>query len=392
MSEDQAQQARASIIHFIESLKGTKSFEPDRELIRVMPKGLFVDEKAIDRVVKAFQEWLLKESEGAARKTEEKTKQWLFEGNTPERFYLVEGKSVLLGFLIPIAIQTPQRFGLPYYLGSLLPTENYLHPDDPELRGVKGLELRRSRVGLEAVVRRRDKQIVIPETTLRAFHVIAQNSRFLQRRYPGCEKSLSLSVRALAGLVRRARVVPKTFPIVVPHSTKVSKSKEIRMSGKFMFVEEKGVLNTILELNGRNLSAFLRAELVRAPREMLGSFNLTPKHRDLMGFYEQGRIRTQVHARAFSEFEELIRRAREPRERFQGWFTAAECFQKFSMFFQLSQPIERHKISAALERFGIEASGFRIHGGWIFCLSREGAVVRTVAKHIRLPGHRRLAR
>jgi len=389
VSEEQTHSARSSILRFVESLKGNKSFEGSREYVRVTPKGLFVDERAAPGVVTTYQAWFERESQGAARKTEEKTKQWLFDSTEPERLYLVEGKHVLFGFLIPIPIPSPQTSGLPFYLGSLLSAASYLHPSDPELTGVRGLELRRGRLGLEAIIKRRDKQVLVPEASIRAFQTMAGGSRFLQRRYPGCEKSLAIAVRTLTGLVRRARVVPREFPLVVPFSVKISRAKEVRAAGKFLFIEEKGVLVQLLEMSGRNLSGFLRAELVRAPHEKLGSFKLTPKHRDLMGFYEQGRQRVSVHARAFAEFEELVRRARDPRERFAGWFTSAECFEKFSMFFQLSQPIDKRKIASALERFGIEGSSFRIHGGWIFCLSREGTVMRTVAKHIRLPGHRR---
>jgi hypothetical protein len=163
----------------------------------------------------------------------------------------------------------------------------------------------------------------------------------------------------------------------------------MRAAGKFLFIEERGTLQRVLELNGRNLSGFLREELVRAPKEKLGSFKLTPKHRDLMGFYDLRGRRASVHARAYGEFAELIRRAREPRERFPGWFTSAECFERFSSFYQLAQPIEKRKISGALERFGVSGDSFKIHGGWIFILSREQTVMRVIAKHIRLPGHRR---
>jgi hypothetical protein len=303
--------------------------------------------------------------------------------------YLVEGRTVLAGYLIPITVPTPQSFGLPYYLGSLLPAAGYLHPSDPELADIKGLEVKQGRLGLEALVRRRNTQLIIPETVLKSFRQLAEESRFLQRRYPGSEKSLLISVRALVGLVRRARVVPKNFPLYVPYDVKVSKTKQVRVAGKFLFVEEKGVVIRILELHGRHLSDFLRSELTRAPREKLGSFRLTPKHRDLMGFYDVRGRRVSVHARAFAEFAELVRRARDPRERFVGWFTAADCFEKFSSLYQLSQPIERRKIAQSLERFGIEGHSFRLCGGWIFSLSKEGTVMRTVARHIRLPGHRR---
>lgn len=389
MNQQQTDEARASILQFISSLKGNKRFEVTRPLIRVVPKGLFIDERAIDTVVSEFQQWLVSIGSGAAEKTAEKTKQWLFEGHAPERQYLVEGKNVLAGFLVPINVQTPQQFGLPYYLGSLQSTTQYLHPADPELQGIRGLELRQGRLGLEALVTKRNAKVLIPENVLRAFQVLAQGSRFLQRRYPGSEQSLSVCVRALAGLVKRARSVPKSFPIVVPYDVKFSKTKELRASGKFLFIEERGVLVRILEMSGRNLSGFLRDELMKCPREKLGSFKLTPKHRDLMGFYDHPRGRISVHARAFAEFAELIRRTRDPKEKFTGWFTTAECFEKFSSLYQLSQPIDRRKIDAALERFGIEGSNFKIYGGWIFSLSREQTVMRTVAKHVRLPGHRK---
>ena len=156
-----------------------------------------------------------------------------------------------------------------------------------------------------------------------------------------------------------------------------------------MFVEEKGNLLRTVELSGRNLSGFLRAELVRAPRDKLGTFKLTPKHRDLMGFYEAFGKRRSVHARAFAEFEEGVRRTRDVRERFQGFFTAPECFEKFSQWYQLSRPIEFHKIKSSVERFGVKGEKYQLYGGWIFAFDRSQTLVRCVGRHIRLPGHRR---
>jgi hypothetical protein len=390
MTESQARQAREeTIIKFIESLKGNKKFEAYRNEIRVVPNGLFVSEAVIDSVAETFQRWMLQESQGVADKTLDKTKQWLFESATPERLYLVEGKSVLTGWLIAASVQTPQRFGLPYYLGSLLPAADYLHPGDPELIKLTGVSISQGRLGLEAKISRRGGELLIPESVIKGFRQIAAGSRFLQRRYPGCENSLLISFKALVNLLKRARRVPKNFPMVVPYDLTVSKTKELRASGKFLFIEERGVLMRVIEAHGRHLSSFLRSELERAPREKLGSFKLTPKHRDLMGFYEIKGRRISVHARAFSEFVELIRRAREPRERFSGWFRVADCFEKFASFYQLSQPIDKRRIAASLERFGIEGSASKIYGGWIFALSKEGTVMRTVARHIRLPGHSR---
>ncbi len=380
---------RGAVVRFIESLRSNKGFEPIKARIRVVPRGLFIEERVIDQVITEFQTWLTKASAGAAQKTFEKTKQWLFEDGEPERFYVVEGKTTLTGYIIAAQVGAPQRFGLPYYLGSLLPSSTYLHPSDPELARCKGLEVRSSGSGVEAVVQKRDKRLILSEQTIKSFEELAKGSPFLQRRYPGSEKNLSVCVRALAGLVRRARAVPRGFPMLVPFDVKTMKHREVRVAGKFLFVEERGKITRIIEAHGRNLSSFLRSELSRVPREKLGSFRLTPKHRDLVGFYERAGKRTSVHARAFAEFSELIRRARDPREKFAGWFTAAECFEKFSSFFQLSQPIERHKVASSIERFDLQGAEYRAYGGWIFTLSREKTIMRVVARHVRMPGQRR---
>lgn len=380
---------RTPLVKFFGSLRHTKAFEPIRDLVRVMSKGLFVDERGIEAVVELYRAWILEESKGVAQKTHEKCRQRLFGDQQPIRQYLVEGKNVLAGFLISAPISDPHQLGLPYYLGSLLSTQNYIHPADPLLKSLKGVEFRHGKGGFEAVVNRRGGTVTVSDGVLKGFLNTACTSRFLQRRYPGIEGNLSTCLRVLIGLVRRARTVPRTFPIVVPFDVRSSKTKSIRAAGKFLCIEEKGVLLRVIELNGRNLSSFLREELVRAPKEKLGSFKLTPKHRDLMGFYDLRGRRTSVHARAYGEFAELIRRAREPRERFAGWFTSAECFERFSSLYQLAQPIEKRKIAGALERFGVSGDSFKIHGGWIFVLSREQTVMRVIAKHIRLPGHRR---
>jgi hypothetical protein len=380
---------RTALVKFFGSLRHTKAFEPIRDLVRVVSKGLFVDERGVEAVVELYRAWILEESKGVAQKTHEKCRQRLFGEQQPIRQYLVEGKSVLAGFLVSAPVSDPHQFGLPYYLGSLLSTQNYIHPADPLLKSIKGVEFKHGKGGLEAIVQRRGGAITVSDGILKSFLNIAGTSRFLQRRYPGIEGNLSICLRVLIGLVRRSRTVPRTFPIIVPFDVRSSKTRNIRAAGKFLFVEEKGALLRIIELNGRNLSGFLREELVRAPKEKLGSFKLTPKHRDLMGFYELRGHRSSVHARAYGEFAELVRRAREPRERFSGWFTSAECFEKFSSFYQLAQPIEKRKISGALERFGVSGESFKIHGGWIFVLSREQTVMRVIAKHIRLPGHRR---
>ena len=389
MSDQQRSEERAQLAQFLVSLKGNKSVQELLPSIRVLAKGIFVEERAVSALVELYQAWLEQQSGGEAHKTVEKTFQWLFEGREPTRQYLIEGKHVLIGFVVPVALTNPQQYGLPYYLGSLLSADTYLHPADPTLAKIPKLEVKRGKEGIECVVSARGGKVIISEKVLREFAALIHDSRFVERRYPEAQKTLVGALTLVVALVRRGRVIPRTYPIVVPYDVKTSKSKVVRMAGKFMFIEDRGQLLRVLEYSGRNLSGFLRAELVRAPRDKLRTFKLTPKHRDLMGFYEAFGKRRSIHARAFAEFEEAIRRTRDVRERFQGFFTATDCFEKFSQWYQLSQPIEFHKIKASVERFGVKGDRYQLYGGWIFVFDRSQTLVRCVGRHIRMPGHRR---
>jgi hypothetical protein len=389
MAEQARTDERSQLTSFLAYLKGSKGAQELLPSLRVLSKGIFIDERAASGLVEHYQSWLEKESHGEVHKSPDKSFQWLFEGRDPVKHYLVEGKNVLVGFVAPVLIPNPQQFGLPYYLGSLLSGENYLHPADPSICKLSKVEARQGKLGFEFHITARRSTLVVQEKVVRDFAALIRDSRFVERRYPEALRTLAGALKLLVALVRRARVIPRTFPIVVPYDVKNSKSKNIRMAGKFMLIEEKGNLLRTIELSGRNLSGFLRAELVRAPREKLGTFKLTPKHRDLMGFYEAFGKRRSVHARAFAEFEEGVRRTRDARERFQGFFTAPECFEKFSQWYQLSQPIEFHKIKSSVERFGVKGERYQLYGGWIFAFDRSQTLVRCVGRHIRMPGHRR---
>ena len=104
MTEQARPDERAQLILFLTSLKGNKAAQELLSSLRVLSKGLFVDERAVSAVVEHYQAWLERQSQGEAHKTHEKTFQWLFEGREPIKNYLVEGKHVLVGFVIPAAI------------------------------------------------------------------------------------------------------------------------------------------------------------------------------------------------------------------------------------------------------------------------------------------------
>jgi hypothetical protein len=390
VSEEVVDAERVALVPFVESLKGSPFLAAHKSGIRVTPKGLFIEESLVKYLLTTYQSWIAVESKGVAQKTLEKCHQRLFQGEQPERQYLVEGKVVLVGFLVPIPIKSPQQIGLPFYLGSLLSTKSYLHPADPTLKEIKGLQLRHEKSGLEAGVKRGDKELIVTEGVIKSFQKLAIGSRYLQKLFPDITTSLATALRAVVGIIRRSRPVKDSFPMVIPLEVKQNKRKTVRVSGKFLLIEEKGRILKIIELNGRNLSYFLKEELKIAPREALGSLKLTPRERDILGFYENRGKRTAIHSRALAEFCERIVRARDPREKFAGWFTAGQCFERFASTYQLSQPIEKQKIESVLKAAQVNPYSCRLNGGWIFVVTKDWIVSRTLCKHIRLPGQRRI--
>jgi hypothetical protein len=381
-----AEQSRIeSILQFLATLRANCAFEDTRPLIRVTPHGIFASNLALDRLCAEFQSWLLKISQGAADKTLDKTKQWLLQTNTPEKLYLVEGKALLTGVLIPLPIKNPQSLGLPFYLGSLPPAGDYLHPLDPELRKITGITVSRGQSGVEVTIKRREGTVKISEAVLKSFRRLAASSPFLKHRYPGSDRELLVALTGLVSLLKRARIAPQRYPTIVPNQIINSKQNRIRVAGKFLFIENnRGEVTRIIEAHGRNLSDFLREELRSATREKLGSFRLTPKARDTLGYYQLASNKhAAIHPRAFSEFVQAVRLARDPRERFNGWFNASDCFERFASIYQLAQPIERNRIAQTLIQYGLDGHSFKINQGWIFALSVDGTVMRCIGKHIR---------
>lgn len=375
----------SELLGFIPYLKASKDFQQFRDLIRVTPRGLFVENTAVETVVSYFQKWFQEYTKGAASRTIEKSKIRLFGDQALDPQYLVEGKTVLLGLLAPGEIQSPQQSGLPYYLGALINSKNFLHPKDPLLAGINGLSIRSLPSGTEVTVKLRDRTLRIPRQALDEFMRIAALSPFLERRNPGITHSLAVALKVLVGIADRSRPLRPGSVILVPHRYSGVKNAIIRLSRKFLLVEQSGELKVIAELNARNLNEFLRTELSTGPKQALGSFKLAPRRAPNIGDFQIKGSTYTLRPRAFAEFVEFIARAKEPREKFSKPYTTQECFERFSSFFQLAQPFDRRKLEKALSDRRVTASDVRVHGGWIFAISRRGVITRVVARHIRMP-------
>ena len=63
MTEQARPDERAQLILFLTSLKGNKAAQELLSSLRVLSKGLFVDERAVSAVVEHYQAWLERQSQ-----------------------------------------------------------------------------------------------------------------------------------------------------------------------------------------------------------------------------------------------------------------------------------------------------------------------------------------
>ena len=380
------------LLTFLNYIKKLKSFESERVNIRVTPKGLFVHEKAAESLVAVYQQWIEEQSEGLARKAHDKAWNKLFGTEHPDRQYLVEGKNSLTGYLIQFEVKNPQQYGLPYYLGSLLSGQSYLHPADPLLSTLKDVELINSNSGFVLRVVSRGVEVEITQNVLQHFSKLCEFSRLAKSKKVFESDPLVVKARLLVTLVKRSRALKIDTPILVPARFKEAKGKnrnQLRIAASFVFVIEGREIKSIYELTGRNLGEFLRRELISGPKQQLGTFRLSSERERILGFAQLKDVRVAVHPKAFTEFVEYIMRATEPRERFIQRYTAQDCFERFMSFVQLAQSMPIGKFKAVFQENGVDARSCRVYGAWVFVAEQDGSLKRVVARHIRMSRVRR---
>jgi hypothetical protein len=374
---------RSELPDFLVYLRQRKDFEPHRGLIRVTPGGLFIESSIVDRVVELYQAWFAEFTKGEATRTFEKSRQRLLGSHVDEKFYLIEGKTTLCGVRAPGEIAAPQSCGLPYNLGSLLSAKKYLHPSDPILAGIRGLVIRNSQHGVEFSLKVRGKDCLVPANVLEEFELTIARSPYLQRRHEGIGGSRGLQVAVLAKIIEQSRPIPESRPMLIPHRFSQRRDASFQLSRKMLVVFQKGTVVDVVELNGRNLSGFLKHELRTGPKDVLGTFRLAHRREPNLGSLRLKEGAVVVRPYAFAEFVETIARSTDPKEKLNRYFTAQDCFQRFWSLLQLSQPIERGKLARVLDDRGVKSHSIRVNGNWVFGISRRGVLERIVARHIR---------
>jgi len=375
----------ASLLPFIKDLKTLLAGADLKDKLRVTPAGLFVEESFRQAIVEKYQEWLQRKTQGAVAKSEHKCMKRLFGSEEPHEHYLVEGKACFLGYLVACPIQQPQNMSLPYYLGSLTDTRNYLHPRDPRLAAMQSLDITPTADGMELQVRVRGRTYRMNTAFLLALRKLAERSPFLQRQFPELQEALREAARAAVKLLKRAAFVDKKQQLLVPQ--RLADDKHVMLqSGAIVLVAERGDrLFDCYELRGANLNRLIRDDLQSAAPghkrgARVGPLEILPRDPRRAGSL---RIKGQQYflaPRAIQDFIERIPHSPALRAQFPGRYTTVKCVEALCAVCQQSDEISRGKISRHLENMNVKAKRFRTFERWLLAGGEGDVIVRCIEK------------
>lgn len=379
--EKPVQEKQDSLLLFLQSLRESIDITALRKGYRATYKGLFVADDSVAEIVRLYQTWLEKQSGGEIHKSEEKSRKRLFNSTNPESFYLMEGKNVLSGAVVPLELKEPQRLGIPYYLGALVSKQNYLHAGDPMFSGLKDVEVRTEGTAVSLRIKLGNDYCSVKGETLESFRILAGSSSKTLREFPEINDSLGALCRAFSVLLRRSKPLSEKSSLLVPYRYSKKKAFSFRLLGKMVIV-----LNPTLEivdfygLWGRHLYSLLRRELARIPEKRIGSFEIFPERQKFLGRYKYSSGNMQVSPHALIQFYEALEHSRDPKDALGPLYTARDLFVRFSELFQLAQPIKRQLIATHLKDYSKSAKEFRIYGLWIFVISAANSLDAVINK------------
>jgi hypothetical protein len=370
----------SSVKSFIAKLKDLISIETQKAGIRITPQGLFVGDQFQNQILKAYQDFLEKESDGEVHKSDAKCFKRLFGSTEPVGQYLLEGKTSIRGYLIPIIISNPQQYHLPYYLGSLFSMKDFVREDDPIIQSLSNVNIEMTNAGVEVKVKLGEKTISFEKNIIEQFRELALESDRVLKEFSGLHDSLAVSVKAISFLIRKSRYINVKQSILLPKNFSDTNKFNYRIVGRFVWVLSKqDKVLYVYELRGKNLYDFIRKEVSLLGKH-IGSFEIFDIRNKMLGCFVLGRFKYALLPRAFLDFVEAISIAENKEDKFLKPFSIKECLEKFSERFQKAQYIDRHKIMSFISHLKRPFKESRIFGDWIFILGQGGVIEVCIAK------------
>ena len=394
-----AQRAEENHLAFVSEYSKQVPIEVFRANLRFTTRGLFVSQSFEPEVLKAFHDWYRRTHPDAPELSDTKLKRKLFGSEEPEAFYLVEGKTALYGVFVPANIGDPQRFRLPFYLGSPNPAKDTLHPSDPIFQSIPGLSVVQGREGTEVHLQLGDRRYSFSLEDVKRFRELAKESISVKKHHPEFDVSLSKSLQAFVGTLRASKPIkeaelelrPLRFS-EQPQPPQRSARRDARgprppeyrsIAGLVFVLGDRGQLLQQYHLLGKNLYLFIRDEvafsLARKTHGHIGSFDIHPRKSLHLGRFQAHGKRYELHGNALKGFVTDYAEGAGNKPALKARNVRA-YLEDLIAIFQLAQPIERHKIQDYLSNSQKKGFNYYVNQQWLFVVSRKYEIMDCIAR------------
>lgn len=356
-----------------------------REKFRVTAKGLFVVLGQEDVLPGLYKQWQAA-SGRPVEQDDSRCKKKLLGSDSPERFYLHEDKNTLWGYIISCPIQNPQGYRVAYYLGTPGSTGNALHPSDPALSALKKVELVQKGTNFEIVIKHGEQNLIFDTEQLKRFQSLARNSKKVQELFPTFNDNPTEGIKALEGVLQKARPLRKEDEIVTPRMCQKFGWRGLILSswGFVFYFDLQGKVKLLFHTYGRSLGSILREEYLALSRDRewkrpieiffakgraacLGEISLEGKRIELSW------DSLAAFVRELSESPHLAGKETDPK-------TIDSFISKYAHALARATFMERSKISSYIPpRFGKNCRCY-VNEVWIFVISKSFVVLDCIAR------------
>lgn len=380
-----------TVAEFLSSLRTLVDITDQKAHLRMTFKGLFVSTPFFEKIITIFQNWFEKKTSGEITRTKNKCIKRLFGSLTPQQYYLVEGKTCLMGNLISYQIQEPQKLKLPYYLGSLLDTQSYLHPKDPLLEQLKCVEALATNAGISFRIKMHQQVFEVSTAFLTEFAQIVSTSSsksFEQTQGEDDKPSLRTALPLFVKLLQHSRPLGPKWRLLVPAQYEHKSEISFRQNRDWVFIlDAKHHLITSYQLHGRNLFRFIWREYVsfrqRSKSQRIGNFELRAKKSNYCGVFKMGNSIYVLPPQTLKQFIEQIAASPKLRESLPARYTVGDCLRKFCSIFQGIASTRPPARATTAKAHPLKERQLNSPSGWTFTVNHRQVITSCMEQAAR---------
>ncbi len=371
---------------FIEVLPAAVGLETCKVNLRLTRDGVFVKEEFYRTILTSFQKWYQTLTSSAHLPNIIKVKRKLFAEEQVHQVYLIEGKTTLVGYLLPCETQSKRRLGLPYVDSRTLDAKDFLHSRDPLFSSLNDVDLVLKPGSSEIEVSVGSEKFRFTMETVKQFHAQARYSPIVLRRYRKLREAQRFALVALVKIIKQTRSHTDKKPLFIPVGTEHYPAQAFRLYYDWVFVlDERSFIRTAYELRGKNFSNYVASELrYLAERGIRGV-------RDLRIFRYPGREIADIRVGASSY--KLGRRCLDAIEKFYPYYISkhakgskryslADLLKFFVAEFQQAYIVAPKEVAWLLKAGKVKAREFRFNKRWLFLINHK----RVVFACLQVPG------